>query len=56
MSSPSYGKHASGGTSGQLAVPEPSFAERARTLMYLGRIGSLSTQSRNSQISRSNHP
>jgi putative heme iron utilization protein len=27
-------------------VPEPSFAERARTLMYLGRIGSLSTLSR----------
>ncbi len=28
------------------AVPEPTFAERARTLMYLGRIGSLSTLSR----------
>jgi heme iron utilization protein len=27
-------------------VPEPSFAERARTLAYLGRIGSLSTISR----------
>jgi putative heme iron utilization protein len=27
-------------------VPEPSFAERARTLVYLGRIGSLSTLSR----------
>jgi heme iron utilization protein len=27
-------------------VPEPTFAERARTLMYMGRIGSLSTQSR----------
>jgi hypothetical protein len=27
-------------------VPEPSFAERARTLMYLARVGSLSTQSR----------
>jgi len=27
-------------------VPEPSFAERARTLMYLGRVGSLSTLSR----------
>ena len=46
MSSTSYGKHASGATSGQPAVPEPSFAERARTLMHLGRIGSLSTLSR----------
>src|SRR5208337_3123221 len=46
MSSSSFGKHASGATSGQSAVPEPSFAERARTLMYSGRIGSLSTQSR----------
>src|ERR1700745_979415 len=27
-------------------IPEPSFAERARTLLYLGRIGSLSTLSR----------
>ncbi|MGI8772868.1 MAG: HugZ family protein [Acidobacteriaceae bacterium] len=27
-------------------VPEPSFAERARTLLHLGRIGSLSTVSR----------
>ena len=27
-------------------VPEPSFAERARTMVYLGRIGSLSTVSR----------
>jgi putative heme iron utilization protein len=41
------GKHASGGaTTDQPLVPEPSFAERARTLMYLGRIGSLSTLSR----------
>src|SRR5208337_3242299 len=46
MSSSSFGKHASGATSGQPAVPEPSFAERARTLMHLGRIGSLSTLSR----------
>src|SRR5271157_5430184 len=46
MSSSSFGKHANGATSGQSAVPEPSFAERARTLMYLGRIGSLSTHSR----------
>jgi putative heme iron utilization protein len=27
-------------------VPEPTFAERARTLVYLGRVGSLSTMSR----------
>jgi putative heme iron utilization protein len=43
MSSPSLGKHASGATSSQPLVPEPSFAERARTLMHSGRIGSLST-------------
>src|ERR1039458_3040234 len=46
MSSSSFGKHAGGATSGQSAVPEPSFAERARTLMHSGRIGSLSTLSR----------
>jgi len=46
MSSSSFGKHAIGATSGQSAVPEPSFAERARTLMHSGRIGSLSTLSR----------
>src|SRR5438034_3987948 len=40
-------KHAgTGPASDQPAVPEPAFAERARTLMYLGRIGSLSTLSR----------
>jgi Pyridoxamine 5'-phosphate oxidase len=44
--SSSFGKHASGATSGQSSVPEPSFAERARTLMHLGQIGSLSTLSR----------
>jgi len=32
--------------SNQPAVAEPSFAERARTLVYLGRTGSLSTLSR----------
>src|SRR6202049_1757547 len=32
--------------SDQPTVAEPSFAERARTLMYLSRIGSLSTLSR----------
>src|ERR1039457_4399572 len=46
MSSPSFGKYASGATSGQSAVPEPSFADRARTLMHSGRIGCLSTLSR----------
>ena len=40
-------KHSgTGPASGQPAVPEPAFAERARTLMYLGRLGSLSTLSR----------
>jgi heme iron utilization protein len=47
MSSSSIRKHAgTGATSDQPAVPEPSFAERARTLVYLARIGSLSTLSR----------
>jgi hypothetical protein len=32
--------------SGQPPVPEPTFSERARTLVHLGRIGSLSTVSR----------
>jgi putative heme iron utilization protein len=40
-------KHANTGVAaGQPSIPEPSFAERARTLAYLGRIGSLSTLSR----------
>src|ERR1700693_936432 len=34
-----------GSTSNAPAVPEPSFAERARTLLHVGRIGSLSTLS-----------
>jgi putative heme iron utilization protein len=42
----SSGKHASGSTGGQAAIQEPSFAERARTLMYSGRIATLSTHSR----------
>src|SRR5579872_4149681 len=47
MSIPSIGKHAGPGpTNDQPAVPEPSFGERARTLMHLERIGSLSTLSR----------
>ena len=46
MPSSSVGKHAGGGASGQPSAPEPSFAERARTLMHSCRIGSLSTLSR----------
>jgi putative heme iron utilization protein len=47
MSSSSTRKHAGPGpASDQPAVPEPSFSERARTLVYLGRMGSLSTLSR----------
>lgn len=44
MSSSSIRKHASTGP--QPTVPEPSFSERARTLLHVGRIGSLSTLSR----------
>src|ERR1017187_6475091 len=43
MSSSSIRKHAGTGAASQPAVPEPSYAERARTLVYLTRIGSLST-------------
>src|ERR1700691_407850 len=47
MSSSSNRSHGSSAVaSSQPAVPEPSFAERARTLVHLGRIGSLSTLSR----------
>src|ERR1700675_1125341 len=47
MSSLGAGKHAgSAAGSNQPEVSEPTFAERARTLVYLGRIGSLSTLSR----------
>lgn len=47
MTSLSTRKHGgTGPTSDQPPVPEPSFAERARTLMHLGRVGSLSTLSR----------
>src|ERR1700686_3485221 len=47
MSSSQAGKHAGpSAASSQPAVAEPTFAERARTLMYLGRTGSLSTLSR----------
>ncbi len=50
ISSLAAGKHAgSGAASNQPAVAEPTFAERARTLVYLGRVGSLSTLSRKQQ-------
>src|SRR2546428_1917031 len=45
MTTSSGRKHA-GPASDQPTRPEPSFDERARTLVYLGRIGSLSTLSR----------
>lgn len=37
-------QHAGGGPPATPGVPEPPFAERARTLMHLGRTGTLSTQ------------
>ena len=47
MTSSSARKHAGPGSATDLQpVPEPTFAERAHTLMYLGRMGSLSTLSR----------
>src|SRR5437588_3174747 len=45
MTTSSGRKHA-GRASDQPPVPEPTFVERARTLVYLGRMGSLSTLSR----------
>src|SRR6201993_5073744 len=46
MTTSSGRKHAGPGpASDQPPIPEPTFAERARTLMYLGRLGSLSTLS-----------
>src|SRR5690348_18043059 len=47
MTSLSARKHAGPGlATDSPPVPEPTFAERARTLMYLGRMASLSTLSR----------
>ena len=47
MSSLPMGKHAgSSAASNQPAAAEPTFAERVRTLLYLSRIGTLSTLSR----------
>ncbi len=45
MSSSTPGKHAGSGGA-RPSIPEPSFAERAQTLLYLRRVGSLSTLSR----------
>ena len=40
-------RHAGTGAGGaQVTIPEPSYAERARTLLHLSRVGSLSTLSR----------
>jgi putative heme iron utilization protein len=39
-------RHAASGPAPGEALPEPSFAERARTLVHLGRSGTLVTQSR----------
>ncbi len=40
-------RHAGTGAGGsQAQIPEPTYAERARTLLHLGRVGSLSTLSR----------
>jgi heme iron utilization protein len=47
MTTSSGRKHAGPGpASDQPPIPEPTFAERARTLIYLSRIGTLSTLSR----------
>jgi putative heme iron utilization protein len=47
MTTSSSRKHAGPApASNEPPVPEPTFAERARTLVYLGRMGSLSTLSR----------
>src|SRR5271154_4562138 len=48
MSSATAGKHADSGGA-RPAIAEPTFADRVRTLVYLGRVGSLSTFSRKQQ-------
>ena len=46
MAKSSSRQHAGGGRAGDApSIPEPTYAERARTLAYLGRVGSLSTLS-----------
>lgn len=42
----SRGQHGSSATPTSPDVPTPTYAEQARTLMHLGRVGTLSTQSR----------
>ena len=46
MAATSRGQHGSGAAQASSEVPTPSYAEQARTLMHLGRVGTLSTQSR----------
>src|SRR5690349_8618570 len=47
MTGSSARKHAGPGSATNLPpIPEPTFAERAHTLVYLGRVGTLSTLSR----------
>ena len=46
MTSSSARKHAGPGPATDSPVPEPTFVERARTLVYLSQMGSLSTLSR----------
>ena len=48
MATGPIGRHAGGGgsPSSEAAIPEPTYAERARTLVHLGRVGSLSTHSK----------
>jgi len=46
MTDPTTRHHASGAVSPDLPALEPTYAERARTLIHLGRVGSLSTMSR----------
>src|ERR1700748_2530229 len=46
MSTTSNRHAGTGAGAAQVALPEPTYAERARTLLHLGRVGSLSTLSR----------
>ena len=46
MTTQPRGQHGYGAAAKRPGVPETSYAEQARTLMYLGRVGTLSTQSR----------
>ena len=46
MAETSRGQHGAGAIPASPEVPTPTYAEQARTLMHLGRVGTLSTQSR----------